>query len=582
MGKTIPLITASIKGFMRNWKSVLLLLVLPLVLISLVFYSFNPEGMQRLPVGITGDIPPEIRGAYEQVFPSLFITEFDTLDDCIIQIKHGQMYACMQVIKSDATVVNVHFDNTRDPIIWSVIANIKATVDALQKAQFKLFATDFVDKMKTTMVKVNTFTDNLQQTNYLVDGYITETDNSVVKLSNAKNDLTNTLNQMDSDIANAKAKKSNLKRQKDSYYSTAYSKLNTIQGYADKVPRGTNYENLQYINPIYSGITDAKNEVNYYNTQTENEFTEFDNTIRNYEASSRKGRQYTTDMDNSITKMRGIKNDLVSYKGKIKNAENELQGIKDEFGVMQNLNPELLANPIVMYSNPTYIPNVDIDSELSSAKSVEEKGAALIKGTNKINLQTLYPTILLLITLFLSLLISSFICLNEINASANQRLKLVKGIFLHEIFSTYFSSSLIVVLPVTCVLLVGQYLFRIRIFDNLIPIALIMFIYSSIFILIGMLIAYMIKKESITLLVSTFILIFMTLFSGILLPLERMRVSAGDFSAGLPMKLASTAFNKIIFYERPLSSAGNSIFWLVMWFVWLLLAVVLVKRMRNA
>src|SRR3989338_1435573 len=117
MGKTIPLITASIKGFMRNWKSVLLLLVLPLVLISLVFYSFNPEGMQRLPVGITGDIPPEIRGAYEQVFPSLFITEFDTLDDCIIQIKHGQMYACMQVIKSDATVVNVHFDNTREPII---------------------------------------------------------------------------------------------------------------------------------------------------------------------------------------------------------------------------------------------------------------------------------------------------------------------------------------------------------------------------------------------------------------------------------------------------------------------------------
>ncbi len=577
MGKTIPLITASIKGFMRNWKSVMLLLVLPLVLISLVFYSFNPEGMQRVPVGIAGDIPSEIRDNYDVIFPTLTIIEFSNLDDCLIRIKHSQIYACMQVIKSDATIVNVHYDNTREPIIWSVIAQIKATVDTLQKAQFKLFATDFVEKMKSTIQRVDTFSTSLSDANYQVDGYITETDNSVTKLRTAKNDLTNTLDQMDRDISDAKTKKVNLKRAKDDYYSDSINALNKIQGYVDKVPLGKNYENLQYLNPVYTEITDARNEVYYYNSEAEQEFTSFDNTMRNYEQSSRKGREYTYEIDNSITKITGVKNDLVTYKGKIKNAENEIQDIKGEFGVVANLNPELLANPIVMYSNPSYIPD---SGNRNGAGGMTLQDAA--KGINKINLQTIYPTILLLITLFLSLLISSFICLNEINAPANQRLKLVKGIFPHEIISTYLSSVIIVVLPVTCVLLVGQYLFKIKIFANIVPIVFIMIIYSSIFILAGMLIAYLIKKESITLLISTFVLIFMTLFSGILLPLERMRIVAGDLSGVLPMKLAQTAFNKIVFYERSLSSSANYMFWLFMWVFWLLLAVVLVKMTRKS
>ena len=62
MKKTITLTIVSIKEFVRNWRSIILLLILPLLLIGSFFISFSAEGLQELPVGVITNSNIELNG----------------------------------------------------------------------------------------------------------------------------------------------------------------------------------------------------------------------------------------------------------------------------------------------------------------------------------------------------------------------------------------------------------------------------------------------------------------------------------------------------------------------------------------
>ena len=131
--KTIPLIQATLKGFIRNWKAIFLLVVFPLMLISIVFMSFSPDGLQKIPIGVIwNDVPVDFEEFQDTVSSFLIITKFYNLDDCISELKAYKQYTCIEVEQSNSIVLNVHFDNTREPVIWEIIERIKTSVDLLR------------------------------------------------------------------------------------------------------------------------------------------------------------------------------------------------------------------------------------------------------------------------------------------------------------------------------------------------------------------------------------------------------------------------------------------------------------------
>src|SRR3989338_10391501 len=138
MIKTIPLLIASFKGFIRNWKSVLLLIVVPLILISTIFATFNPLGIQKTPVGLVlQNESMQLDDINDYVSSFLIITEYKDLDDCFKELKQYKQYVCFVISNEYAIVLDVHFDNTRTPIIWEILAQIKGAIDYLQKQKSK-------------------------------------------------------------------------------------------------------------------------------------------------------------------------------------------------------------------------------------------------------------------------------------------------------------------------------------------------------------------------------------------------------------------------------------------------------------
>jgi len=560
--KTFTLINATLKSFIRNWSSIMMLIVFPLLLILLLFFAFNPDGLQKIPIGVVGGYADFDMNKYSsEYFPYLKISTYDNLDSCMNGIKIHKEYLCLEIKQQSPIIVNVYYDNTQSVVIWEILDRIKSSIDYLQKQKSKESVSNFLVEFGAALDKLETFKEQVAVTNNQIDSYIGGVDSTIVKLSNAKSDLSTTINNMDRDINDVKTTRNSLKSEKDNMYSGIMSYINTYES-------TLNQAGIQY-------DIGARGYVANENSKIDSKFYEMDSRIATYETASAQGKQYINDMSDGMVALGQVKTELINHKAALTKSYADINSIQGEFQGINTLNPELLVNPVVVMNIPAYVPKTSYTG--NGNVTVQE----VVKGINMLSLQTLFPTMLFLITLFLALLISSFIALSDINSSSLKRVNLIKNIAFHNILSVYLSSLIIIAVPVFCVLLMGSSLFQLSIFANGWAILAILFMVSSIFIILGMLIAQIIRKESITLLTTTFLLILFIFLSGFILPTEKMSDVVGAMSNYFPGKIGNNAFIKVVFYDQGISTIGGEFQLLLAWLLVLTILLIFVYHYRN-
>ena len=218
---------------------------------------------------------------------------------------------------------------------------------------------------------------------------------------------------------------------------------------------------------------------------------------------------------------------------------------------------------------------VDFIQELESENIFDD----MMKGINLIGLQTLFPKLLLLIVIFLSLLISTFICLSEINSPANVRVSTIRCVSFHEFFATYTSSLIIIFPPILIVLVLGYTIFELSIPFLWVFIA--MYLLSTTFIMLGMSLSYLVVKESITMLITTFLLMFLLFFSGYILPIERMSTVSKIIAEISPGKISLDLFNQLTFYHQSIQTVMIGFLMLFVWYISSMLITYIIKILRN-
>jgi len=583
MIKTIPLVTASLKGFIRNYKSIFLLIVVPLLLISTIFIAFNPLGLQKTPIGVitsTDEFNVNELNVYVESFMEL--TDYPNIDSCMLELMKYNEFVCMDIKQNNSLVLDVYFDNTRTPIIWEIIARIKGAIDWLKKEKSMELTNQLMEDFRSTTDRVDDFKDEMFDTQDKIDGYIEEVDSTIRKLKEVRSRIDGVMYSVDDEVDNLKIKKSMLKSNKDMLYSSGIYYCDYIENLANDVNVNSSSDRRKLNN-----IEDSANELQdlfiEYNEEVEEIFEDFDTVVDEYDETSSRGNIYINQIDEHILKLQGVKQDLIYYRSKIGEAQDEINRIQGKFEQIESIDPEVLINPIVLNNIPAYIPDVDSNiierfaSRMQGMSSVEKA----VRGISLINLQTIFPMILFLITIFLCLLVSSFICLGEINSSASTRIRILKNVFFHEFLSVFISSFVIIFIPLISVLILGNFLFVIDIIGNFGFVLTIMVLVSSVFILFGMSLSYLIKKESTTLLISTFILVFLMFFSGFLLPIERMTSFAATIASHFPGNLALNAFNKVVFYQQGYGAVVSEIGFLIAWCIGLVLLTLIIKKLRN-
>ncbi|MCX6712022.1 MAG: ABC transporter permease, partial [Candidatus Woesearchaeota archaeon] len=241
-----------------------------------------------------------------------------------------------------------------------------------------------------------------------------------------------------------------------------------------------------------------------------------------------------------------------SVSGNIENI-NSIKGsfekIKSDIAGIKIANAETIVNPISMK-----IENVQ---------------------TNKNYLNYLFPTLVVLMILFVSILLSSTMIIREKLSSAYFRnfITPVSGIWF--IIGNYLTSILLVSLQL--LIIFGVVVYFIKSSLSIVSLAIILLLISSVFILLGMIVGYLFKSEETATLGAISIGSLLLLFSNTVLPLEVLS-KVKDIALYNPFVLGESALKKIILFNSNLGNVQTTIFILLGYLVFFFLIVLLAQK----
>ena len=537
--KIISIVEASLKSFLRDRKTLIVLFVLPIFLVISVSLSFNPNGIEKVSAGVI-DHTGEFK-YYENSFYYLEIKYFNNIEDCFSEVRNYKIYCCLEIYNVGSYVINVYYDNTREPIIWEIIGRIKGTFEHLQKERSKKVARDFSKTLDEISQKSIAIKNDLNKIESELDYYLDKQDYYFYKFSSTKNNINQKLNEIEENLNFLKYKLRNLKESKDKFYSFVIS------------------------NNVNETVLQKATE---FNSEFDFIYYDFENRINSYESYISTIKNYLNEFENSVKEAKYQSEKFKNIKNKLHSLKMEVEEFNDKVNQIKNIGPESLLNPINIINYPIYVPSQKKDLKSENRHDI-----------NLISFQTIYPIILHLMIIFLSTLVSVHISLTHINQDSYDRIRLHENILIHEIIGLYITSLTIILLPILLILFLGNYTFLIPIIENIKIVALTTFLIGSFFIFLGFSVSFLIKNESLTLIVTIFILVLSIFLSGFVLPIEKMSKVFNKFASVFPGKTSLNIFNKVVFYKN--NNYYNDFCILCIWLFLSLVTCLFTKYLRN-
>lgn len=232
-----------------------------------------------------------------------------------------------------------------------------------------------------------------------------------------------------------------------------------------------------------------------------------------------------TDLKKIETNLQGISSDAGLVNSAIVNVKKDIEGLKVT-------NPESIADPIKTKIEPI--------------------------TANKTHLTYLFPTLMVLMIMFISLLLSSTITIGEKVSKAYFRNFITPTSEFLFMISNYLTNIFLVGLQIGILFLVASYFFR-----DLIPVmgqlALVAFLLATLFILLGILIGYLFNSEETVALAALSLGSIMLFFSNTILPIETLPEYIKKIIVYNPFVMGEAMIKKIVLFDIGLAALQTEI-----------------------
>jgi hypothetical protein len=546
--KTFALVGAMLKGFIRNYRSVLLIIVVPLLIVMSIFLAFSQDGMRDISVGysIEQGSNLDIKTMEESIKLFTNVRNYYNHDSCMHELKNYNEYVCIKIKGTGPYSIDIYYDNTREPIIWEVLERLNQAFIFAQQKYSKEMTESYLNAGKDMLSQINLFSSELSNVNSKLYDAQVEIGKEQNRVDLLRSDLGSNLLEMDKELKETQYSNTQLRSEVNTNLYEAQKTTRDLRFTVTAIPTSEeNYDaKIQALNEIDNTIREIDDLTYGFNDRMDAQ----DSKLANYDNKIKKGWVVYNELDDVKVKLHSLAYQLSQYSRNVTSTQNELKLTADKSVDLNFLDADNIVRPIRTENIPTYVPTFS-DDQISRWQESLSQEEQLLKGFSLISLQTIYPSILILITMFLSLLISTYVTLSSINSKTYERLKLVRGITLPHFISLIISSLLIIMIPVAVVILIGGILFRLHIMAQFYAILSGILLLGLIIILLGMIIALLIRKESIALTTSTFVLIIMIFYSGFLLPVERMSDGFSFIAQNSPGTLAGLIFKQAVFYH---------------------------------
>lgn len=530
----------------RSKSSSLIVFFAPLLTILILGLSYNTSSY-GLNIGIvapsiSADVDGVIKALQEQNFR--VITYENKLEDCVGDIKIGAVHTCLvlpesfQVDGNTPKEVVFHLDPSKINLVWMIQETLKTKIDFKAQEVSRTLAGELINTLQSTKTGIDDSNSQLgaiKEKSSSASSSVTSAQSSLAGLDLAAPEAvydTAIIAATNIEIQTALAKIAEARTKANAANMSATDKA-VVKSALDEAETPLNSASLSMNGSITTLITSLQNDVNAAKTKLSGAAEAI--------AGSSSG------LSSATTLLQETNAALDSVKSALSTLQSNLEAQKVT-------EPGTVANPIV-----TRIEKVAKDSTL---------------------LNYTFPTLLVLVVMFTSLLLGTILVMMEKNSPAflrNYFLPIKKSIFIISIYLT----NLILVLMQIIILLGISLLFLKESLPVLPSIALILFISASVFTFLGMAIGYLFASEETGVLGSISAGSILLFVSGVVLPIEAISPALREIAAFNPFVLSEKVIREIFIFGSSLTSVWPDVVILIGYAVVLFLVILIIESVLH-
>lgn len=258
-----------------------------------------------------------------------------------------------------------------------------------------------------------------------------------------------------------------------------------------------------------------------------------------------------TSRSNVVQDLEGTRKTLTSTLSDLNTLRTSLNSINSDIGTIKVTNAGLIVDPIKTNVNPITLENK--------------------------HLSFLFPTMVVLIIMFISVLLSTTIVIREKLSLAYFRNFITPTSDIVYMIGTYLTNIVIIMVQIGILFAVSLYFFKEQLLNVAASLAIVILIIASVFILIGMIIGYLFKSEETSTLAAISLSSILLFFSNTILPLESLPDKFSKIVKYNPFVISESVVKKILLFNTDLSMVLNQLYILLSMII-ILFVVALIAR----
>jgi len=562
----LRLILKNFKLIAHSKTSVLALILAPIIIIFLLGLAFNTTSVYNIRVTVYSDHYTELA---ETLLGKLETKDFavirtDSAKECTEMIKAGESNICLELppdlsIEKDKTNnIIFHVDPSQVNLVWMVLDIISGEISSKTEEISMDLTNIILGRLESTK--------NVLAEKSAVVGKMIEANSDLMEKNSQ---IEKSLGALDLSFDPQKFNVSTLgtlqNKSTKQIYDMQFTVKKSVSDSEDSISKGIDIVGnsssaAKYFNDIGKDLNDIDAEMNDIENLNYTYFSKISYLISSVTLGldDLKDRLENADVHrNTAINNVGESAELLDYEKK------ELAAMKSSFD-------ELLSG----------IEGVKI----TEAGQIVNPISTTIKPVveERTHLNYIFAGIIILIIMFVSILLASNIVVMEKKSKSFLINYLTPEKDITFVLSIYFTALLLMTIQVTIIMLISSYFLKSFAVSAIGAIALILLISISLFVLIGMFIAYFFKAEQTITLVTISMGSLLLFLSDIILPIESMPMLIQDIVKWNPFLVSEQLLKKVMLFGVNFAKLAPGIIYLValsiIIFILILLNEKLIKR----
>lgn len=555
--KIIQIIRKNIRIVVKSKSTLLTIILGPLLVMFLLGLAFDNANIYRINIGVHFNEKNNLTKSFVDKLETRFrVIEYENPEKCVESIKLETINTCiifpenMSIEENKTNEVQFYVDYSKINLVWMIRDVIMSSLEERSEEITQDLTNQLLEKIERIETEVK------EKQPVLIE---MTTINNILG-ENVKNMQTR-LNELDTSFNSASFKVSEIKGQITKLKTLGSDSINSCNDTLNYIKSLVSSSNLSASekNSINSKIIDAQNDLNSIKSNM--------NSIYNDENSG----ELNILISNLVSKISEAEKKFIEINKTLQNFSQSLDYSKTKLS-------EGLLGIIKLQESFNKINKEIKGIEIRSAEKIVKPITITIKPLSykKTHLNFLFPTLITIVLMFVSIMLSSLMVIIEKNSPAYFRN------FISPTHQSIFSiatiiTTLLIVIPQFLILfLIAMLYVKTELLTSFWSSLGIAFLSIMVFTLIGMLIAQFFKREETVMIAALIISTLLLFLSNTIIPIESMNIVLARIANYSPFVVSEFLFRHSLIFQTKLVGVSFQLE-ILCFYIIILLVLVLAK-----